>query len=162
MNKTDFPEYRVWYGMKTRCYNPKDKGFSNYGGIGIKVCERWRTSFETFLEDMGERPSATCQIHRVDSDGDYSPKNCVWIEKSEHVKQKKRPHMIRRITDRQQEILDFIYKEISPSYREIGSAFSMSAKGAFDHVKALEKKGILTTDPRKSRSIRIIEPEPQQ
>src|SRR5690242_7352454 len=33
--------YRVWIGMKTRCYRPQHSHFSAYGGRGIKVCERW-------------------------------------------------------------------------------------------------------------------------
>lgn len=50
------PTWNSWSSMMTRCYNKNVRGFENYGGRGIKVCERWHT-FENFLEDMGERPS---------------------------------------------------------------------------------------------------------
>ena len=43
------PEYRVWSGMKQRCYNPKGPRFDRYGARGIKVCERWLNSFENFF-----------------------------------------------------------------------------------------------------------------
>jgi hypothetical protein len=52
--------------MKNRCFNPKAPDFERYGGRGIRVCERWRTSFTNFLSDMGERPegaAATADIY---------------------------------------------------------------------------------------------------
>src|SRR5665213_3191122 len=45
--------YARWMGMKERCYNPKHKAFNDYGGRGIKVCDRWLESFEDWLNDLG-------------------------------------------------------------------------------------------------------------
>src|SRR5688572_1221930 len=50
------PVYRVWKSMRARCNLPNAVGYPNYGGRGIKVCERWQNSFENFIADMGPRP----------------------------------------------------------------------------------------------------------
>ena len=75
------PEYQTWKDMKGRCSNPNRRSYHNYGGRGIKVCERWQ-GFENFLEDMGSRP-ADLTLERVDNDGNYEPGNCKWATRKE-------------------------------------------------------------------------------
>jgi hypothetical protein len=72
------PERNIWRAMRNRCLNPKAKGYHRYGGRGIAICDRWRDSFEAFMEDMGPRPSLKHSVERKDNGGNYEPGNCVW------------------------------------------------------------------------------------
>lgn len=76
--KSGTTTWRIWYGMKQRCSNPRGSGWEDYGGRGITVCNRWRDSFENFLADMGERPDAEHSLDRIDPNGNYEPGNVRW------------------------------------------------------------------------------------
>lgn len=83
-------EYSSWKGMKSRCYNEKNIRYRHYGGRGIFVCDRWKSSFENFLEDMGPKPSAVHSIERIDVDGNYEPKNCEWATPQKQSRNKRK------------------------------------------------------------------------
>jgi len=71
------PLCRIYYSMLTRCYNERNPGYRNYGAKGIKVCQRWRDSFDAFVDDMGPYPAGT-RLARLNPSIDFTPDNCFW------------------------------------------------------------------------------------
>lgn len=71
-------EYSSWSHMKYRCNSKSSADYDDYGGRGIKVCDRWNESFAEFLSDMGAKPTPSHSIGRIDNDGDYNKDNCRW------------------------------------------------------------------------------------
>lgn len=68
--------YKTWSNMISRCNNPLDQAYYNYGGRGISVCERW-LDINCFIADMGKKPNGA-SIDRINNDGNYEPSNCGW------------------------------------------------------------------------------------
>ena len=77
--KTGTLTHKRWLAMTRRCRDENCIGYENYGGRGIRVCERW-SEFVNFLADMGECPHGLT-LDRIDPDGNYEPGNCRWADK---------------------------------------------------------------------------------
>lgn len=88
------PEYRAYHGMIRRCTEASEKSFCNYGGRGIRVCDRWLESFENFFADMGRRPGAGYEIDRIDTNGNYEPRNCRWVTRKQNARNKRSNRLI--------------------------------------------------------------------
>jgi len=86
-------EYNVWADIIKRCKNSNSKNYHNYGGRGIKVCDRW-LSYENFFADMGLRPSSKHSIERKEVNGDYEPSNCCWATRQEQQRNTRRTRLV--------------------------------------------------------------------
>lgn len=82
---TGTPEYNIWQHIIKRCENARCKDYKNYGGRGIVICDSWRHSIESFLSDVGNRPSPAHSIERIDVNGNYELKNVKWASKIEQA-----------------------------------------------------------------------------
>lgn len=89
-------EYRAWTAMKRRCLTPSAGNYRLYGGRGIKVCDRWRDSYEAFLADVGRAPGPMYSLDRIDSNGNYEPSNIRWATLSEQASNRRPKQFCRR------------------------------------------------------------------
>ena len=93
--------YKVWHGMKSRCYYEKSEMFKHYGGRGITVCDEWKNSFISFYDwsikngydENAER--GQCTIDRIDVNGNYEPNNCRWATIKQQANNTRRNHLIK-------------------------------------------------------------------
>lgn len=82
--------YRIYCGMKTRCYNPKVLHYKNYGGRGISICDEWLNSFKDFYDwAMANGYSDELSIDRINVNGNYEPSNCRWATNLEQARNKR-------------------------------------------------------------------------
>lgn len=81
--------YHSYIAMMGRCNNPKNGKYKDYGGRGIKVCERWTESYKNFKEDMGDRINRKLTLERKDVNGNYEPTNCKWATNKEQSRNKR-------------------------------------------------------------------------
>jgi hypothetical protein len=87
------PLGHAWRHIMDRCYNPNVKAYKDYGGRGIKVCDRWH-DFLNFYADMHAGRKHGLEIDRRDNDGDYSPENCHWVTRQQNCNNRRNTRKI--------------------------------------------------------------------
>ncbi len=83
-NKSKHPLYNTWVMMRSRCRYPSQPNFPYYGGKGVTVCAEWE-DFDTFVAQVGLRPSKCHSLDRIDNSKGYEPKNVRWATKEEQA-----------------------------------------------------------------------------
>lgn len=96
--------YGIWKHMLKRCYNQEDGGYDYYGKRGIRVCDEWQNSYESFRDwSLANRYADDLSLDRIDNDGNYTPENCRWVDhytqmnntrRSRHISYKNISHTI--------------------------------------------------------------------
>lgn len=91
---SDTPLFAVWWAMISRCKNPNNKSYKNYGGRGIRVCDEWTDSSKFFEWAIKNGYAEGLTIERIDVNGGYEPSNCTWIPKEKQARNKTNNRMI--------------------------------------------------------------------
>lgn len=87
--------YKIWQGMKKRCYNVNSKTYKNYGGRGIIICQDWLNDFANFYDwAVNNGYTNNLSIDRINVNGNYEPSNCRWITNKEQSNNKRNNHYI--------------------------------------------------------------------
>ena len=121
--KSHLPEHYLWLSMIQRCSNPATKQYAYYGVRGIKVCKRWQASFESFLADVGLRPSPELTLERINNDGNYEPGNVKWATRKEQANNRRSNRRI-------------LYKDKLQTMREWAREIGITDAGLFRRLKA--------------------------
>lgn len=111
-------EYSSWRGMMQRCLNTANAEYKNYGGRGIKVCERW-LDFRNFFEDMGNAPEWADSLDRKDCNGNYCHENCRWSNMKEQQNNRRNNRLISAF-GKTQTVAQWAY-ETNMSYKTLHS-----------------------------------------
>lgn len=93
-NQSNNRIYMTWQDMRKRCYNPKNVGYHNYGGRGIKVCQEWQEFLPFYNWSMNNGYKDNLTIDRIDVNGNYEPSNCRWITRKEQGFNRRNNHLL--------------------------------------------------------------------
>lgn len=107
--------YKRWSHIISRCNNPRDISYKNYGARGIKVCKEW-LDYENFSKWAIENGNdENLEIDRINVNLGYSPKNCRFVTKLENARNKRNS-------------LKYIYNGQEISLKELADKFNIDYK----------------------------------
>ncbi len=134
--------YRSWVSMRKRCLNISSHNYPNYGGRGIKICDRWldrEYGYINFKEDMGERPENTT-LDRIDVNGNYEPSNCRWADPQTQIVNQRRYEDIKIVSDEEWEIIKNDYLVNNLKCLEVAEKYGLSLQRVYRHLGGLKKQ----------------------
>lgn len=142
--------YSVWTTMRSRCNNPNDSSYTNYGGRGINVCDEWDSypNFHAWAINNGYDPTAPwgkCTLDRIDVNENYSPNNCRWVDMKTQAKNKRSPQNSTTRNSLNEEtlltIIDMAEMALNGfSLRDIAKKHNVSAATVYRHLTLKSEK----------------------
>jgi hypothetical protein len=143
MLNSKHPLYVTWKMMRQRCTNPKAVGYKNYGGRGVKVCDRWQ-QFENFAKDVGARPSDKHTLDRhPNKHGDYEPNNWRWATSKDQNRNRRSNRLI-------------TYKHKTKTVTEWGEFFGMPPTRILGRLKyGWSFEDAVSAEPRTPLKLRL-------
>lgn len=120
--------YRIWTGMKTRCYNKNSRAYPSYGGRGILMCDEWRNNYEAFRNwALSNGYAEDLSIDRLDNSGGYSPENCQWATRITQSNNRRSNRLV---------AVDGVKMTAAQAARELGVDYSAYMKRLYKEVEA--------------------------
>ena len=114
--------YKVWKGIKRRCYNSHEKKYHRYGGRGIIVCDEWKENYLIFKQWAVENGyKKGLQIDRINNDGNYEPDNCRFVTNTENARNKSQTILSMQFA----RVIRALNKDLQLSYGYIGKLFNI-------------------------------------
>lgn len=152
--KNTHPLYRVWRGIKSRCYNPNNDQYKWYGAKGVTMCEEWLNSPEKFIE-WGLTNGYKKRLH-IDKDiicnqkeispHIYSPETCLWVSAKQNISEAtsrknfgNHPN-IRLSQEQVNEILDYYFSETITNMAELARMYGLKSNSSILRLVRLEKE----------------------
>jgi hypothetical protein len=139
-------EYRIWKGMKARCYAPCLSRLS-YQKKNIQVCERWKNSYKNFLDDMGKCPN-NYSLDRINNDEDYSPENCRWADSATQIKNRGSFNLLYTYNNETKVLKDWArhfnlsYTTLHSRIYRYGQTFEQAIDPEFNAEETMEYRGV--------------------
>lgn len=118
----------IWHSMKDRCKNKNSRAYKYYGGKGVTVCEEWQefNGFKEWSMKNGYKDNLT--IDRIDSNGNYEPENCRWVDFKVQANNTSRNHYLsingeRKTLSQWSEFFGVPYKYVHKRVHDLGWTF---------------------------------------